>query len=205
MKNKKEILKEFLLEGSPEEIKIKWEIAWDIKTHFDELKVEISLERIFKPLAEKIKNLIEEPYRITQLYWGAVYVAKPSWKENDKDRGIIALCVEKWNNDDPSIGIVKNKNSWKTSVDEKVEQILSQKGLRKKSCFLGYIYLNENDRKYSKPKDYYITAVLNPDEIVDFLFEKFKNLYNLVRENSELEKLLDQLVEERKRQLRKEV
>ncbi len=77
--------------------KEKFELAWDIWETFEAIKSELSRENIFKPLEGRIRELIEEPYEITFVDWGSVYVAKSEWKQKENDRGIYALCIEKWN------------------------------------------------------------------------------------------------------------
>ncbi len=196
--SKKELIKKFLLEGSREEKKEKFEIAWDIWETFKDIRKDISKELIFKSLNRKIEELIEEPYRITHIDWGSIYVAKPEWKQTEEDRGIYALCVEKWDREQPYIGIVRNKE-FTTSIERKIGEILLPKGFERNSWFLAYIPLS--DWKYRNLKDYYLTALSNSDIIVGFIFNYFEKVYRTVRETEGLEELLDRSVEERKSQI----
>jgi len=197
--DKKELIKKFLFDENlpKEEKRLRFEIAWDIWENFNAIKQEISLGNIFKPLKDRIIELINDsPYEITKFDWGSIYVAKPEWKEKEDDRGIYALCIEKWDRNWPTVGIVKN-NSFKTDVEKEIEDLLKE--FRKTQWFL--IYIPIQDWEYGDPKTYFLEAILNPSSIVNFLFDYFEKLYKIVRKTEGLEELLDRSVKERKAQL----
>ena len=201
MMDRKKIIEEYLFEGSPEERIEKFEIAWDVWENFDSMRREQSKTEVFEPLASRIeKELLDEPFKITYLDWGSVYAAKREWKQDEKDRGIYAICVEKWNRSWPTIGIVRNK-PFTTDAEKQIGEILSRQNFRSTQWYLGYIPIP--DWKYGNNKDYYQAVFLNPLEIVDFFFNYFKQVYEIVRKTPGLEQLLDRSVEERKAQIQK--
>ena len=201
MIDRKKIIEEYLFEGTPEEKKEKFEIAWDVRENFDEIKSELSINNVFKPLANRIReNILEEPFIVTQLNWCSLYVAKPDWKQNENDRGIYAICVEKWNKEWPTIGIARNK-PFVTENEKQICDILAKHGFRlTHRNYLGYLPITE--WKYSD-LEYYQTILLNPSEIVDFFFKYFKQVYEIVKKTPGLEELLDRSVEERKAQIQR--
>lgn len=197
--SKKEIIKRFLLEGSGDIKKERFEIAWDIWENFKEIRKGLSRDLIFKALKRRVEEFIEEPYTVTNMDWGSIYVAKPEWKQTDNDRGIYAICVEKWDRDaQPYIGIVRN-GVFATSIEKKIEEILLPKGFEKDDWFLAYIPVP--DWQYKNLKDFYLAALLSPDAIVEFIFNYFAKVYKTVRETEGLEELLDRSVKERKSQI----
>ncbi|WP_032496246.1 hypothetical protein [Hydrogenivirga sp. 128-5-R1-1] len=201
MMDRKKIIEEYLFEGTPEEKKEKFEIAWDVRESFDSIRSGQSKTKVFEPLASRIeKDLLEEPFKITYLDWGSVYVAKREWRQDEKDRGIYAICVEKWNRGWPTIGIVRNK-PFTTDTEKQIGDILSRQNFRPTQWYLGYIPIP--DWNYGDLRDYYRIVLLNPLEIVDFFFNYFKQVYEIVRKTPGLEQLLDRSVEERKAQVQK--
>ena len=199
--DRKKIIEEYLFEGTHEDRKEKFEIAWDVWENFDSIRSGQSKTKVFEPLANRIeKDLLEEPFKITHFDWGSVYVAKPEWRQDENDRGIYAICVEKWNRGWPTIGIVRNK-PFTTETEKQIGDILSKQNFRSTQWFLGYIPIP--DWKYSDLRYYYQTVLLNPSEIVDFFFNYLKQVYEIVRKTPGLEQLLDRSVEERKAQIQK--
>lgn len=203
--DKKKIIEEYLFEGTPEEKKQKFEIAWDIRENFDEIKKEIAINNVFKPLEKKIKeNILEKPFIITRLDWNGIYVAKPNWKQHENDRGIYAICVEKWDKEWPTIGIVRNA-PFTTETEKQIKDVLLEQkfgykfGYTKEYLF----YIPIPDWRYGNLRDYYETVLINPSEIVDFFFKYFKQVYEIVRKTPGLEQLIDRSVEERKAQIQK--
>ena len=196
--DKKKIIEEYLFDGNIEE---KFELDWDIWENFEEIKKDRAKKHVFEPLANKIKNeLLKDPFQITMIDWGSIYIAKPKWQEGNKDRGIYALCVEKLDRSWPSIGIVRNKQ-FTTELEKQMIDMLSRQGFRSTQWFLGYIPIP--DWKYSDLKEYYKIVFFNPKEIVDFFFNYFKQVYEVVTGMPELEQLLDRSVEARKKQIYK--
>ena len=58
--DKKKIIEEYLFEGTPEEKKEKFELAWDIMNHFEDIKLSMR-ESILRKLVEKIKEKTKNP------------------------------------------------------------------------------------------------------------------------------------------------
>lgn len=200
----KEVIKSYLFEGADETKREKFELSWDFWKNFEEIKREVSQENILEPLKKMIENLIKDgPYRITYIDWTNIYFAKPEWKQKEDDRGIYALCIEKRDEEGRlTVGIVRNK-PFTTSIEKDINEILLSKGFRKTQWWVGYIPIRDWNYgwNYDDLKKYYLNVFFNPQPIVEFLFGYFEELYRTVKENPELEDLLDKSVRERKSQL----
>ena len=161
MLNKKELIKNFILNPNPEERKLRFEIAWDIWENFQSILHEKSFE-VFKSLKEKVEEIISPPYIVTYIDFGSLYVAKEFWKENEKDRGIYSIGIEKWDRDWITVGIVKNQ-LFNVDLEEKIRAVLTSKGLKSVQWFPGYLPISD---WFSSNKEYYFKIFLDFEEVL---------------------------------------
>jgi hypothetical protein len=125
-----------------------------------------------------------------------LYVAKAFWKENEKDRGIYSIGIEKWNRDWITVGIVKNQ-IFNVDIEEEIRALLTSKGLRSIQWFPGCLPISD---WFSSNKEYYLEIFFDFEEVVNKLLNYFIRIYKIITEDKDLEGLLDQAVEKRKSQ-----
>lgn len=199
---KLEILENFLLEEevSSEVKKERFEIAWDIWENFGEILKKLAYKKFINPLIERLKPILGN-FIVTQVYDSAIYIAKPHWKISEKDRGIIAIAMERWGNPQTTFGLVKNENS-KFPFEEEIKNLLKKKyELRPTSWWLGYLPDEKKPPTTKLPlKDYYLEILLNPEKVVEEHFSALKKVLDIANDE-EVSQLLEKLVEERKKQL----
>jgi len=131
----------------------------------------------------------------------SIYITKPEWKENKRDRGIVAIAFERFERRNTKIGLVKNKD-FSVEVEKELTPKLSAKGLKTtRSWWLGY--LPDLPETLKLPLfEYYKQILVNPERVVDDCFNSLKRVLDIVQDKEVVE-LLDEFVEERKRQLSK--
>ncbi|WP_456341506.1 hypothetical protein, partial [Thermovibrio sp.] len=119
-------------------------------------------------------------------------------------RGIVAVAFERWNRNWSTVGLVKNDRFSVGQVEEKLRKKLSSKGLRTThSWWLGYLPDPDLPKTLTAPLfEYYKSILVNPERVVEDCFNSLKRVLNVVQDEEVLE-LLDEFVEERKRQLSK--
>ncbi len=201
--DKKEIIKNYILdkEVSPKERKERFQIAWDIHAYFDEIRKEITLNKVFRPLKKKIENenILPPSFEISYFDFGSIYITKSEWKEHQKDRGIISIAIERWFREGATVGLVKNKD-FSLKDESFVRNILSKEGLRTSSkWWLGY--LPNLSEILSLPLfDYYNCILDNPNRLINEYFEALNHILEIVKKE-EVQNLLDRFVEKRKLQI----
>jgi len=200
--DKFEIIKNFLLDEniSPEIRRERFEIAWDIKENFDKVLEKLAYKNFINPLIEKLKPILGD-FIITQTYSSAIYIAKPHWKQNIKDRGIIAIGLERWNNNRTEIGLIKNTDKETSPFEEEIKQLLTRKyGLKPTRWWLGYL---PDERKLPTTKlplrEYYLQILLNPKRVIEEHFLALKEVLDIANDK-EISQLLEKIVKERKKQ-----
>ncbi len=201
--DKFEVIKNFLLDESVslEIRKERFEIAWDIKENFDKIKAKFSLERVIKPLKEKLEQYLDT-YTVSRFDYGSIYIIKPHWKESKNDRGIVAIAIERWFRDNSTVGLVKNTGS-KLPLEDEVRKLLEQKySLRTThSWWLGYL---PDERKPPTTKlslrEYYLQILLNPERVVEEHFLALKEVLDIANDK-EISQLLEEIVKARKEQI----
>ena len=190
-----------------DENKQNFEIAWDIWKNFKQIKEKI-IGNFFRELEKEIKNIIKDDelffVSYNDILYGSVYVSKEDWMHQNADkRGIISLCIEKYDRDLPSIGIVKDQ-PFKISDDlqKKIESYLVDKKLKPTTTwFVGYLPIN--DWSYDN-KSFHIELLSNiRNSIKDKLIEDFKGVFEIVTKDEEFLSLLEDVVQERKSNLNK--
>jgi len=185
-----------------EEVRQNFEIAWDIRENFQKIK-EFLQSKLFKDLKDRVEKELpikEHGFIISYFNWGSIYITKPEWRENERDRGIYAVAIEKWDRSYFTIGIVKN-NSFKTSVESEIIKILQSLNYGKWSLFIGKIPL-ESYFDFKNDKEFYLQKLLSDyDNLLEKTFNYLKKVYKDLVENKDLLNLFEESVKERKRQL----
>jgi len=197
--DKFEIIKNFILDESVslEIRKERFEIAWDIKEHFSKVLEKLSYEKFINPLIEKLKPILGD-FIITQIYSSAIYIAKPHWKASANDRGIVSIAMERWNNPQTAIGLIKNNNN-KFPLEDEIKNLLQVKyGLRSTSWWLGYLPDERKPPTTKLPlKDFYLEILTNPKKVVEEHFQALKEVLDIANDK-EISKLLEEIVTKQK-------
>ncbi len=193
--DKFEVIKNFLLDESvsPEIRRERFEIAWDIKENFDKVLKKLAYENFITPLIEKLKPVLGD-FTITQTYSSAIYIAKPHWKTSANDRVIVSIAMERWNNPQTTIGLVKNNNT-KLPLEDEIKNLLKAKyGLRSTVLWLGYL---PDERKPPTTKlplrEYYLQILLNPERVVEEHFSALKEVLDIANDE-EISQFLEEMV-----------
>ena len=196
--DKKEIIKKYLLEGDDRKIKLR--IAWDIRKYFDEILDETALNQVIFPLKEKVNDILPSNFIISYFDFGSFYITKDNWRENPRDRGIIAIALERWHRNNTDAGLVKNR-AFKVKNEDIIIEKLSDKGLKSShQWWLGR--LSNVPPSLSLPLDeYYELVITNPTKIVDDYLQAIKEILDIVKDE-EIFKLLEEFVKERKQQIK---
>jgi hypothetical protein len=197
----KEIIKNYLLDEKipVEERKERFKIAWDIYTYFDEIRKEIALSRVFLPLKKKVESIMPSSFVVSNFDFGSIYITKQSWKEHQKDKGIVAVAIERWFEDATRVGIVKSRN-FTLESERVVRDELSKEGLYSSTArWLGY--LPNLSGVFSSPLlEYYNYILENPDRVINEHFEALNRVLEIVKKEK-IQNLLDEFVEEMKSQV----
>jgi DNA-binding transcriptional regulator GbsR (MarR family) len=201
--DKKEIIKNYLLESR--NVEIKFEIAWDIKENLDKILAEICLEKVILPLKENVKEFLsKENFRdfiVSYFDFGSFYITKRNWRENSKDRGIVAVAIERWNRDRGTIGLVKNhpfKVDSENYVREKV--LYFYKGAFGSNQWWLIYLLNPPESFSLSLKEYYKVIITDPEKVVNDYLQAIVQILKVL-ENEEILELLEKVVKERKQQI----
>jgi len=217
MLNKKEIIEKFLFEGNIEEQKEKFEIAWDIRENFDEIKKEMR-EKVLTTLVSKIKNSEElsnykisddgflegqkhKPLRVYKKSWYLEVGAPLSYgiEADESNYCEISIGIVKWNNKGiPFKGDWKSHkkipSEWK-DIFYRIYENLSQEEKTedwKTEDDVDYIVWKWFNSPYDdmRQKEFYLEVIEKGYEAVaNYYFNELLNLKKLT------ENLIDEFVE----------
>jgi hypothetical protein len=99
-----------------------------------------------------------------ELDFESIYITKQSWKEHQKDKGIVAVAIERWFEDVTRVGIVKSRN-FTLESERVVRDELSKEGLHSSTArWLGYLP-NLSETFSAELLGYYNYILENPETI----------------------------------------
>jgi len=184
-----------------ENIKDNFEIAWDIWENFEKNQKSL-LSKLFGDLESKIKKELltdDDRFIVSHRDWGSLYISRPEWIEKKGDRGIYAIAVEKWDRDNFTIGIVRNR-VFKTSKENELMRILQSLNYKNTQRFIGYIPLDSYF--YFNNKEFFLDKFLaDYDNLLGKIFTYLEKIYEDLTEKQDLLNLFEESVKERKEQL----
>jgi len=198
-----------------ENVKENFEMVLGILENFEKIKAKL-LSRFFQDLKDKVEKELPikehgfTVFRIgTQLEspdcgcdksppCGGLYISKPEWFENNKDREIYSIAVEKWG--EFFIGIVRNE-TFKTNVENEIIKILQSLNYKTNSWFIGYIPLESDpyfNFNHKDDKEFYLEKLLSDyDNLLEKTFSYIKKIYEDLTGNENLLKLFEESVKEK--------
>jgi len=211
-----------------EEVRQNFEIAWDIWENFQKIKENAEKNLLFKFL-EKLKDKVEEELPIKEHGFkvfmtdpklkssdcksppcGGLYISKPEWLQDNNDRGIYSIAVEKWGKF--FIGIIrnkeKNKENFNISAESEIIKILQSLKYETDHWFIGLVPIDSDpyfNFKHENDKEFYLEKLLSDyNNLLEKTFFYIKKVYEDLTGNEDLLNLFEEAVKERKEELNKQ-
>jgi hypothetical protein len=220
---KKETIKNYILDEklAPEERLERFEVAWDIWDYFDDVLEELALNNFIQPLKKKLEEVLPSSFKVSKFNFGnsyiykkrkkrwikaksiGIYITKSEWQLDSEDRGVVVVAFERFEGRGTKVCLIKNE-LFSVEVEKELAPKLSAKGLKTtQSWWLGYLPDSDLPETLTAPLfEYYKNILVNPERVVEDCFNSLKRVLDVVQDGEVLE-LLDEFVEERKRQLSK--